>query len=182
MILIMTGLVILPMQTANAKTEGFIDFMRTWPVKRGVILFADTVVWLMCTIPGIVIATIVAHFAFQPGYQITWTIFPAVLLTAFTSIGVGYGFSYALPPYIAMMLSQVLVFGALMFSPINFPIERLPQWLQVVHRILPLHSMAVVIRASLASSTFSAGIEHYLNLIAWCILGYIGSVFILNRR
>lgn len=181
-ILILTGLVIMPQQIASAKVEGHIDFVRTWPVNRAVILSADTLTWLLITIPGIVLSSLCAHFLFHPGYDISWTIIPAILLTALTSIGVGYGFSYALPPQGSMALSQVLIFGALMFSPINFPMERLPEWLQALHSVLPLYSMAEVMRASMAASTFVVDVKHYVLLTIWAVIGYGGAILVLNRK
>ena len=181
-ILIFTGLVILPQQVGTSKTDGFMEFMRTWPVKRSTILGADTSIWLLITIPGIVIASVVAHLMFSPGYDVSWTVVPALLMIALTSIGVGYGFSYLLSPTTSLAISQVVVFGALMFSPVNFPMDRLPEWLQTLHEILPIYSMAEVMRASLAASTFEATMGNYINLVIWCVLGYGGAIYILNRR
>lgn len=181
-ILTMTGLVILPQQLATSKVEGYIDFIRTWPINRGAVIVSDTLVWLIITIPGITVATIISHFTFQPGFDFSWTIIPAFLLTALTCIGIGSGFSYAMPANGAMALSQVLAFATLMFSPINFPIERLPEWLQMTHHVLPIYSMAEVMRASMAVSSFAADWWHYVNLSIWCILGYVGSIYILNKK
>lgn len=182
LILIITGMVIVPQQIGTAKTDGYLEYMRTWPVKRSSILGADTVMWILITIPGITISSIVAYFMFDPGYDVSWTIVPALLMIAITSIGVGYGFSYLLLPDISLGISQIIIFGALMFSPVNYPMERLPEWLQMVHNVLPLHSMSEIMRASLASSTFSASFGHYIILLIWCVLGYGGAVFILNRK
>ncbi|WP_347834822.1 ABC transporter permease [Gracilibacillus sp. JCM 18860] len=132
--------------------------------------------------PGIIVSSIVAHLMFTPGYDISWTVVPALLMIALTSIGVGYGFSYLLSPTSSMGISQVVVFGALMFSPVNFPMDRLPEWLQSLHAVLPIYSMAEVMRASLAASTFDATMGNYINLMVWCILGYGGAIFILNRK
>ncbi|MUK88248.1 ABC transporter permease [Ornithinibacillus sp. L9] len=181
-ILIMTGLVILPQQVGTSKSDGYMEFMRTWPVKRSVILGADTILWLFITVPSIVVSAIVAHLMFSPGYDISWTVVPALLMIALTSIGVGYGFSYLLSPTTSLSISQIVVFGALMFSPVNFPMDRLPEWLQTLHEILPIYSMAEVMRASLAASTFDASIGNYINLFIWCVLGYGGAVFILNKN
>ncbi|WP_164670467.1 ABC transporter permease [Virgibacillus doumboii] len=181
-ILIFTGLVILPQQIGTAKTDGYMEYMRTWPVNRSVILGADTTIWLIITLPAIIVSTIVAHLMFSPGYDISWTVAPALLMIALTSIGVGYGFSYLLSPTASLGISQVVIFGALMFSPVNFPMDRLPEWLQALHEILPLYSMAEVMRASLASSTFEATAGNYVNLMVWCILGFGGAIYILNRK
>ncbi|WP_102026224.1 ABC transporter permease [Salirhabdus sp. Marseille-P4669] len=181
-ILIFTGLVILPQQVGTSKSDGYMEFMRTWPVNRGVILGADTTIWLCITIPGIVVSTIVAHFTFHPGYDISWTVVPALLMIALTSIGIGYGFSYLLSPTASLTISQIVVFGALMFSPVNFPMERLPEWLQSLHEVLPIYSMAEVTRASLAASTFDASFGNYLNLFIWCVIGFGGAIYILNKK
>ncbi|MFA1819953.1 ABC transporter permease [Virgibacillus oceani] len=181
-IFIFTGLVILPQQIGNAKTDGYMEYIRTWPVNRSVILGADTTIWLLITLPGIIVSTIVAHLMFTPGYDISWTVVPALLMIALTSIGVGYGFSYLLSPVASMGISQAVVFGALMFSPVNFPMDRLPEWLQSLHEVLPIYSMAEVMRASLAASTFEATMGNYINLMVWCILGFGWAIYILNRK
>lgn len=181
-ILIIAGMVILPQQIGTSKTDGYMEYMRTWPVSRSVILGADTTIWLLITLPGIIVSTIVAHLMFTPGYDISWTVVPVLLMIALTSIGVGYGFSYLLSPTASMGISQVVVFGALMFSPVNFPMDRLPEWLQSLHEVLPIYSMAEVMRASLAASTFNATMGNYINLMVWCILGFGGAIFILNRK
>ncbi|MFO1446261.1 ABC transporter permease [Bacillus sp. Bva_UNVM-123] len=182
LILIITGLVILPQQIGTAKSDGYMEFMRTWPVNRAVILGADTTLWLLIAVPAIAVASIVAHFMFQPGYEVSWTVIPAILMIALTSIGVGYGFSYALSQTTSLAISQIVVFGALMFSPINFPMERLPEWLQTLHIVLPIYSMAEVMRASLAASTFTASAGNYINLLIWCIVGFGGAIVILNKK
>ncbi|MFD1362864.1 ABC transporter permease [Lentibacillus salinarum] len=181
-ILIFTGLVILPQQIGTSKADGYMEFIRTWPINRAVVLGADTTIWLLITVPGIIISSIVAQVMFNPGYDVSWTVIPALFMIALTSIGVGYGFSYLLSPVASLGISQVTIFAALMFSPVNFPIERLPEWLQGLHEVLPIYSMAEVMRASLAASTFSASLGNYVNLLIWCVLGYGGAIFILNRK
>src|SRR5699024_5872061 len=105
-----------------------------------------------------------------------------LIMIALTSIGVGYGLSYFLSPIVSHAISQVVVFGALMFSPVNFPMERIPEWLLSFHEVLPIYAMAEVMRASMAASTFDASMGNYMTLFIWCILGYGGAVYILNRK
>ncbi|PIE28010.1 MAG: ABC transporter, partial [Micrococcales bacterium] len=75
----------------------------------------------------------------------------------------------------------VIAFTALMFSPINFPIERLPDWLQSLHLALPLYHMAEVMRASLANETFHAEPISYVVLVVWAVLGFLGAIRFLER-
>ncbi|MCL1990150.1 MAG: ABC transporter permease [Defluviitaleaceae bacterium] len=180
-LLIMAGFVILPQQNGVAKTEGYIEFLRTLPIKRWNIIMTDMIIWLCVIFPGIVISMLVTHLIFDPGYALSFTILPAFLLVSITAIAIGYGFSFALQPHVTQMLSSLLMFGTLMFSPINFPIEHLPNWLQIVHRFLPFHTMANVMRASLASTTYTVYAWEYVKLGLWCALGLTLSISILNQ-
>jgi len=182
MVIIITGLVVVPMNVANAKIEGYGEFLRTLPVNRAAIIMADTFIWLLVTLPGIIISLVVTHLLFAPGFIISWWFIPAYLLCAITCIGVGYGYAYAMKPYVAMSLSQIIAFAALMFSPINFPTSRLPLWLQVIHSILPVDAMAQIMRATLAVGTFDVNVSTIIRVLVWCIGGYIVSVLILNKK
>jgi len=179
---IMTGLVLLPTQNVSAKSAGYTEFLRTLPVNRAVIILADATIWTLATIPGIIIALLVTHFMFAPGFDISIWALPAYLLVVFTCIIVGYGYSFALPAGIAMTISQVLAFMALMFSPINFPADRLPTWLQIVHRVLPIEAMAQMMRTVLARSAFEVSTFSIIKIVVWCIGGFVLSVWVLNRR
>ena len=83
---------------------------------------------------------------------------------------------------IAMLLTQVLVIGVLVFSPINFPAERLPEWLQSVHAVLPVQAMGEVIRGSLAADTFPLTAGPFMLLTAWCAAALALSYLTLRRR
>ena len=107
---------------------------------------------------------------------------PAVLLVATTSAAIGYAMASVLPPMIAMLLTQVLVVGVLIFSPINFPAERLPDWLQSVHDVLPVEAMGEVIRGSLAADTFTLTSGPFVLLTGWCVVALGLSYLTLRRR
>ena len=94
-VLIMTALVVVPMQNATARVAGYIDFIKSLPVSRKNFLFADCTVWLLITVPAIVISTMIAHFMFHPGFSVSWTIIPAYVLVVTACFGIGYGYSYA---------------------------------------------------------------------------------------
>ena len=80
------------------------------------------------------------------------------------------------------MLTQVIIFGVFMFSPVNFPPERLPAWLAALHRLLPVQAMAEVVRGALAGGEFAAGGRAYLVLGGWCVAGFAASYAALARR
>lgn len=181
-VLLMTGLVLLPVHITNNRSEGYDEFLRTLPVNRAAILLADITIWLLITLPGILISMLVTNLMFAPGYAISPWFFLVYLLCGLTCVGVGYGYANALSPTLAMSLSQIIAFVALMFSPINFPMIRLPVWLQAVHTVLPLDSMAKLMRSSLAVGTFEFGIFDLIKVSVWCILGFAVAIRILNKK
>ncbi len=180
--LITMGVVVLPQVVAQSKLEGSLEFMRSLPVPRMAFLMADLSVWLAVVLPGVVFGVAVGAWAFDLALSISILFVPAVLLVVTTAAAVGYAMASVLPPMMAMLLSQVLVFGVLLFSPINYPAERLPEWMQTVHSILPVQAMGEVVRGSLASETFPLGLAPFVTLAIWCAAALALSYVTLQRR
>lgn len=180
--LITMGLVALPQVVAQSRMEGSLDYMRSLPVPRMAYLMADLTVWLAVVLPGVVFAVAIGSWALDLTLSISLTIVPAVLLVVTTAAALGYAMATVLPPMMAMLLSQVLVFGVLLFSPINYPAERMPEWMQTVHSVLPVQAMAEVIRGSLATDTFRLTVGPFLLLGAWCVASLGLSWMTLRRR
>ena len=154
--LITMGLVALPQVVAQAKLEGTLEYMRSLPVSRLVFLAADITVWLAIVLPGVVFAVVVGRLGLRARARRVAGHHPGFAARGHHGSG-----SRLRPRHIAaahdrLLLTQVLVIGVLVFSPINFPAERLPEWLQAVHSILPVGAMGEVIRGSLAASDVPA--------------------------
>jgi ABC-2 type transport system permease protein len=180
--LITMGLVALPQVVSQAKLEGSLEYMRSLPVPRLAYLAADLTVWMAIVLPGVAFAVLVGVWAFDLDLDVSLAIVPASLLVAVTAAAVGHAMASLLPPMIAMLLTQVLVIGVLVFSPINFPASRLPGWLQDLHAVLPVGAMAEVIRGSLASATFPLSAGPFVLLAAWCVVALSLSYLTLARR
>jgi ABC-2 type transport system permease protein len=180
--LITMGLVALPQVVAQSKLEGTLEYMRSLPVPRMVYLAADLTVWLAVVMPGVVFAVLVGTWALDLDLSVSLAIIPATLLVATTAAAIGYAMATVLPPMIAMLLTQVLVIGVLVFSPINFPAERLPEWLQSVHAVLPVQAMGEVMRGSLAADTFPLTMGPFMLLGVWCVASLALSYMTLQRR
>jgi ABC-2 type transport system permease protein len=86
-----------------------------------------------------------------------------------------------LPPIVAVLLTQVLVVFVMLFSPLNFPAERLPDWLRAIHSVLPLQAMGEVIRGTLAGSAFPLPAGSFLMVGTWCIAS-LGVAYLALRR
>ncbi len=180
--LILMGLVLVPQALAQARTQGTIDYMRTLPVPRLLNLLADVTVWLLVILPGVIFAIAVAAVRFGLTLSVSPLVVPGMLLVALTATAVGYAIASLLPPMIAGLVTQVLVVFVLMFSPLNFPADRLPDWLAAAHRILPIQAMGDVVRGTLAGNTFPLEGGPFLLLGGWCVVSFVVAHQVLDRR
>jgi ABC-2 type transport system permease protein len=124
-----------------AKSEGTFAYNQTLPVPRTAVLAGDLTTWLVVGTPGLILGLLIAVLRFDLTLHLSWLAVPAVLLVALTTTTVGFAIAYAATPPVTNM-TQLIVFIALMFSPINYPPDRLPQWLQTIHHVLPFEYMA----------------------------------------
>ena len=170
--LIIVGLAMVPQVVSQAKTEGTFDYMRSLPIPRLVYLLADLTIWLIIVLPGVSVSIAIAVVRFGLDVQISPLVVPVFLLVALSASSVGYAIASVLPQMAANVLSQVLVVFVLMFSPLMFPPERLPDWLASVHAVLPIQSMGEVIRGTLATNVFPLNAGPLLLLAAWAAAGF----------
>jgi len=180
--LLSMGLVAVPQVVAQAKVEGTLEFMRTLPIPRLVYLFADMTVWLAIVLPGLVFAVVVGAIRFGLVLHVSPLVVPAMLLVTVTATSIGYAIASLLPAMLANLLSQVLVVFVLMFSPLNFPADRLPGWLAAIHRVLPIEAMGEVIRGTLAGNAFPLRAGPFLLITVWCVASFAITHLVLNRR
>lgn len=179
--LITMGLVAVPQVVAQAKTAGTLEYIRSLPIARLVYLFADLTVWMAIVLPGVAFALLIGVWRFGLDLDVIPLVVPAFVLVALTSATVGYAMASVLPAAIAMLLTQVLVVFVLMFSPLNFPPERLPDWLQAIHSVLPIEAMGEVVRGTVAASAFPMTLGAWALLVAWC-LGGLGITYLTLQR
>ncbi len=180
--LITMGVVAVPQLVAQAKTEGTLDYMRALPIPRLVYLFADLTVWLAVVLPGVAFAIVVGAVRFDLDLAVTPLVVPAMLLVALTATSMGYAIASLLPQMVANLLTQVLVVFVLMFSPLNFPADRLPAWLAALHQVLPFQAMGEVVRGTLAPASFPVPDTAFALLGAWCVVSFLLTYRVLARR
>ena len=180
--LITVGMVAAPQLVAQAKVAGIFDYQRSLPVPRLAMLAADASVWVALALPGLVAAMFVAALRFDLTYTVSPLAGPAVLLVAICSVGVGYGIAYAAKPEIAGAVTQLVFFVALMFAPINFPAERLPDWLASLHRWLPFTYMAQAIRDTVNVPPTGVPAMPFVVLTLWSIAGLATTYWVMSRR
>ena len=180
--LVTVGMVIGPQEVSAAKQEGIFEFNRSLPVPRSALIASDATIALFTALPGVFAALVVAVLRFDLDLQVSPMVVPAILLTAATAIGLGYGIGYGLAPPVARMISQLMVFLALMFSPILFPISRLPDWFASVHMVLPFQYMAESVRDTLSVPPDGIRFLPFAVLAMWALVGFLIAYRMMSRR
>ncbi len=180
--LVMVGLVMTPQMLSQSRTEGSLDWMRTLPVPRGSFLVSDLLVWTLIALPGMVLGIVTGVLRFDVDLSPAPWLVPAALLVSLTAAAVGYGMASLLKPTLAMLMTQVLVFVILLFTPVSFPADRMPGWLQTAHEWFPFEPMAQLIRSGLAHDTFSMPGRSLVVLLACCAASVAGATWALRRR
>ena len=116
--LIMVGLVMTPQMVGEEKHEGSLDWKHTLPVPRILFLVADLVMWTVIALPGLVLAILVAIWRYDVSFAISPWLILGVIIVSLTAASFGYAVATLLPPMVAMLISQLLVFVILLFTPI----------------------------------------------------------------
>src|SRR5690606_21666543 len=182
-LLLTVGLVIVPQGVSRARASGALDFQRALPVSRPLLLLVDLVVWSLIALPGVAIGLLVAWLRYDLSYSFDWALLVlASLLVTTTATAVGYAIAVLFPAMLAQLISQVLVFFVLLFSPITFPASQLPEWFQAVHRLLPIQPAAELLRAGIASEDFTAQGRDLAVLSLWTVAGLLITTRALVRR
>lgn len=180
--LVAIGLVLTPQMMVQAKTEGSLDWLRTLPMPREVFLFADLAMWTLIALPGTVLGVIAGAWRFDLALRPTWMVVPTVLLVALTAASIGYAVGTLLQPQIAHLISQVLLFLVMLFTPVSYPAANMPGWAQRVHEWLPLEPMAQAMRSALAPDSFSMAPRQWAVLLVWAAASVLGARWALRRR
>jgi ABC-2 type transport system permease protein len=180
--LLTVGLVMVPQMVAMAKTEGTFDYVWSLPVPRMVYVAADATIWLLVSLPGVILSLILGAAYYHFSLHVSLLVIPAIFLMSMSGIFLGYSFAHGIKkPQITQVITQVLVFFIMIFSPIMFPKEQLPLWLAVVHRFLPIQYMADLSRGTLTDLNVNLGLA-FAVVGGWCLLGLIVTCLLVRRR
>jgi ABC-2 type transport system permease protein len=181
-ILLMIGLVLVPQIVGMARKEGTFDYLWSLPIPRMVYIAADATIWVVVALPGVIIALSMGAAYFDFRLSISPLVIPALLLVAISGVLLGYTLAHGAPkPEIAHVITQILVFVIMIFSPVLYPIEQLPGWLAKVHRVLPIQYMADLSRGTLTDLDVDL-VRAFIVVGAWCAVGLVATNFIIRRR
>jgi ABC-2 type transport system permease protein len=181
--LLLIGLVAAPQLVAAQKMAGTYDYLWSLPVPRVVEVLASLTVYAVVALPGMLVALVVAAVRFDLDLVVSPMVIPASLLTVLMATSVGYGFAHGIrQPMITGLITQVLAFAILLYSPINFPADRLPGWYAAMHEYLPFQHAAAVMRDGLTHGLVDNVGRSYGILAVWTLAGWLVTWRVLGRR
>lgn len=182
--MIPVGFAMVPASIVDQKIGDTYDYVWSLPVPRPASAAATFTIFTALAIPGAVLAIWVANLIYDIDLHVSWGIVPAVLLTSAMSTSVGYALGHAIPePRITTLITNVVIFVVLLFSPIVVPIDQFPDWLASVQRLLPFWHMAVVVRAGLTTGVLATSVAtSYVVLLAWTALAWVVAGRVVAKR
>ncbi len=177
------GFVMVPQAVSTARTNGTYTYMRCLPIPRALLLATELTMWLLVAAPSVAVAELVAWMRFDLDLSLELPVLlGATLLVVLMASSLGYALAVTLRPMLAQVVTQVLVFFVMLFSPVTFPAERLPGWFQSLHDWLPVRPGADLVRAGLACHTYPFHTRDLLVLLVWTGAGMLVTLRALARR
>lgn len=178
------GLNMLPQVVAQQKLEGTYEYVFGLPVPRMAMYFAGLTVWSVIGLPSAAVALVVAAWRYDIDLSVSPFVVPAAFLVISVASAIGYAIGHGIPnPRTTNVITQVMIFVVILFSPVSFPAERLPGWLQAVHTWLPPEHSANVMRGTLTDGLVDGGLlKSFAVLVAWAIASWALTAWVITRR
>lgn len=180
--LITVGMVVAPQTVAHRKEQGVLDYQRSMPVPRLAMLAADAIVWVTVALPGLVAVLLIASVRFDLAVTTSPLVVPAILLVSTGTAAIGYGIAYAVKPILVNLIANAVLILALMFSPVSFPAERLPDWAAAIHVWLPFQYMAQAIRETVDVPATGISALPFAVLTGCAVVGLAITSRVMTRR
>lgn len=181
--LIPLGFVMVPGAVGQQRLEGTFDFIWSLPSPRSAQVTSTFLLYTGLSLPGMVLALLVAVWRYGVDLHASLLFVPAVLLCALMAVSVGFGMALAIPnPMLVNLISNALIFVVLLFTPIVFPPTYVPTWLFHLQQGLPFYNMAVVIRAGLTVGVVGHVATSFAVLTAWTVAGVAATGWVIGHR
>lgn len=179
--IIAVGCVLAAQIVGTAKQGGIVAYQKTLPVDRTSIVMADVIIWSLASLPGVIMSCLAAVIRFKIHLYISPLSIFVVLLAQVTMILIGFTLAYWLSANVMALVTQVIMIGGLLFSPIMYPANRIPDWMAAVYNWFPFVPTSDLIRATL----FHSGTVSFFNLVAlilWALIAFALSLSALTKR
>jgi ABC-2 type transport system permease protein len=145
-----TALVVLPQKIAQDKAEEKLAYLLTLPIQRETYILVQIAFVALATLPGTAFAVIFGAWHYDISLNVSATVLVVVPLAIFSLAGIGVAVSMLSPyPQLTNALTQLTIFYVLLFAPVLFPKEQLPELLQRVSVFMPPTYVADAMRGAL---------------------------------
>lgn len=173
--------VLSPQIVSESKQNGIFAYQKTLDISKVQIILSDLIIWTLLALPGFIVSTLLGAFNFMISIKITLLGILSLLFVIISLTLLGFAIAYVLPENIMALITQLIMIGGLLFSPIIYPSERLPIWTGKIYNNLPFVPTSNIIRYNFF------GLEHfssrdYLVVVIWGISSFLVSIYILSRR
>lgn len=179
--IIAVGCVLAPQIVSESKYNGLFEYQRTLPVPRNNILIADIIIWGVASLPGVIMGCVTAILRFNIDIHVTPFSVAIIIISQITTICIGFAMAYWLPPNVMALGTQIIMIGGMLFSPITYPADRLPECLVYFYQILPFVPMSNLIRCALFQ-TVPFSILDLIVVLMWAVLAFSLALTALARR
>lgn len=177
------GLIGVTMMVTERQQAGTWDFIWSLPPPRSAAVASTFTVFTVLEIPGIVVTEALAAWRYGLSLTVSPAVVPALLLSSLMATSVGFAMALLIgKPVVTNAIVNALIFVVLLFSPVQFPISRLPLWLADLHRVLPVYYLAQVLRASVTTGLVTNTALSYAMLAAWTLAAWAGTAWVVGRR
>ena len=177
------GLIGVVMMVTQRQQAGSWDFIWSLPVPRSAAMASTFTVFTLLSIPGIAVTLALAAWRYGLALTVSPAVVPAMLLASLMATSVGFTMAQLIArPLVTNAIVNALIFIVLIFSPVQFPISRLPLWLADAHRVLPIYYLGQVLRASVTRGLVSNLALSYAMLAAWTAAAWAGAAWAVARR
>ena len=180
--MLILGITVVPQEVARSRDTGRDEYLRALPLPALSMLAASLSFWLLANLPGTALSLWVAKIRFDIDLNIDPVVLAVIVLVALTAGTVGYALAQSISPQATQQITSFISIGILLFSPINFPLDRLPSALQTIHEILPISYMADLVRWSLTGRAVHDPTSSFIVVGAWCAAGLSISYRVATRR
>lgn len=181
--LLSLGIALVPVNVAQARSQGLFELMWSLPVPRPIFVAADVVVWLCASLPGAALAVVVARARYGVPVHVSPLLVPSVLAVALLATALGYLIA-AISPSLSLVnaMANFLLFCLFLFTPITFPSDRLPGWLSAIHDVLPFEAAGDLVRGTLLAQEHAPLGSAFALVGAWTAAAIAVAGWLLGRR
>jgi ABC-2 type transport system permease protein len=181
--LIPVGFILIPLLVAQDKRAGTHEFIWSLPAPRSATAASTFTLFTALSLPVAVLSTVLAAWRFDADLSVSFMFLPAGVLVALMGTSVGFGLAHAIPePRIVNLITNIVVFLVMLFSPIVVPIDRFPDWLSGIHRVLPFYHMASLLRWTVSDGLVDHPGWSTAVVVGWTLLAWLAAAWVLGRR